>query len=134
VAAGSLASAFGDKLAATNQSADKIPLPTTLAGLSLKVKDSANVERTAGLLFAGPTQVNYEIPPRSATGLRRLLSSADGSTASGTIEIAAGPQRTFVRLDQVSIRLSRSLIGRGKIDVVLTVGGQASNNVRISIR
>jgi len=43
----------------------------------------------------------------------------------------AGPQGTFVVLDQVNIRLSRSLIGRGEIDVALTVDGQASNNVRM---
>ncbi len=225
VAPGSIAAAFGTNLATISETANTIPLPTTLAGLSLKVKDSANVERLAGLLFAGPGQVNYQIPPGSASGNAQVtVTSGDGSSASGAIEIAAvapglfsadadgkgpaaafalrvkadgsqssepvaqydtgqgkyvtvpidlgpetdqvflvlfgtgirgfsalsavtasigggnsgvdfaGPQGTFVGLDQINVRLSRSLIGRGEIDVGLTVDGQASNTVRVSIR
>jgi uncharacterized protein (TIGR03437 family) len=71
------------------------------------------------------------------TGIRAFsaLSAITASLGGGNSGVDfAGPQRTFVGLDQVNIRLSRSLIGRGEIDVVLTVDGQASNNVRISIR
>jgi uncharacterized protein (TIGR03437 family) len=46
----------------------------------------------------------------------------------------AGPQPQFVGLDQVNIRLPRSLAGRGEVDVVLTVDGKAANVVRVSIR
>ncbi len=46
----------------------------------------------------------------------------------------AGAQGSFVGLDQVNVRLSRSLSGRGEADVALAVDGQASNTVRINIR
>jgi len=40
----------------------------------------------------------------------------------------------FVGLDQVNVRLSRSLVGRGEVDVALSVDGKAANIVRVSIR
>jgi uncharacterized protein (TIGR03437 family) len=46
----------------------------------------------------------------------------------------AGEQGFFVGLDQLNVRLSRSLAGRGEVDVVLTVDGQTTNTARIDIR
>jgi uncharacterized protein (TIGR03437 family) len=46
----------------------------------------------------------------------------------------AGAAPGFVGLDQSNVRLSRSLIGRGEVDVVLTVDGKAANIVRIAVR
>jgi uncharacterized protein (TIGR03437 family) len=46
----------------------------------------------------------------------------------------AGPQGQFEGLDQVNVLLPRSLAGRGEVEVVLTVEGQAANAVRINIR
>ncbi|MGH9938429.1 MAG: PQQ-dependent sugar dehydrogenase [Blastocatellia bacterium] len=46
----------------------------------------------------------------------------------------AGAQPDFVGLDQANIQLPRSLIGRGEMDVVLTVDGQTANTVRVSVR
>jgi uncharacterized protein (TIGR03437 family) len=40
----------------------------------------------------------------------------------------------FVGLDQCNIRISRSLIGRGEIDVVLTVDTKTANTSRLNIR
>jgi len=40
----------------------------------------------------------------------------------------------FVGLDQVNVRLSRALAGRGEVDVLLSVDGRAANPVRVSIR
>ncbi|MGH9844954.1 MAG: hypothetical protein ACREEM_40065 [Blastocatellia bacterium] len=45
----------------------------------------------------------------------------------------AGAQGDYVGLDQVNVRLPRSLIGRGEVDVALTVDGQAANTVKLSI-
>jgi len=45
----------------------------------------------------------------------------------------AGPQSEFVGLDQVNLILSRSLIGRGEVNVVLTVDGKVANTVTITI-
>jgi uncharacterized protein (TIGR03437 family) len=46
----------------------------------------------------------------------------------------AGETPGFVGLDQLNVRLSRSLIGRGEVDVVLTVNGRTANIVRVNIR
>lgn len=46
----------------------------------------------------------------------------------------AGPQGQYVGLDQVNIRIPRSLIVGGEVDLVLTVDGKASNAVRIHVR
>jgi len=45
----------------------------------------------------------------------------------------AGRQGTFQGLDQVNVRLPRSLIGRGEVDVSLTVNGKVSNTVTVNI-
>jgi uncharacterized protein (TIGR03437 family) len=46
----------------------------------------------------------------------------------------AGEQGAFVGLDQLNLRLPRSLAGRGEVDVVLMVDGRAANTVRINVR
>jgi uncharacterized protein (TIGR03437 family) len=46
----------------------------------------------------------------------------------------AGEAPGFVGLDQVNVRLLRSLIGRGEVDVVLVVDSQMANTVRIDIK
>ncbi|GEM_PF-1332471 len=45
----------------------------------------------------------------------------------------AGPQGELAGLDQINIRLPRSLAGRGEVDVVLTVVVKTANTVSISI-
>jgi uncharacterized protein (TIGR03437 family) len=46
----------------------------------------------------------------------------------------AGPQGTFTGLDQYNILLPRTLIGRGRVDLVVTANGKASNPVFIIIK
>jgi uncharacterized protein (TIGR03437 family) len=62
--------------------------------------------------------------------------SAVSATIGGTSAHAlfAGPQPNFVGLDQVNIQLPRSLIGRGDLDMILTVDGQTANTVRVNIK
>jgi uncharacterized protein (TIGR03437 family) len=75
-----LASAFGVELATMTASAEKIPLPLELAGTTIKVKDSAGVERLAPLFFVSPLQSNYQIPPGTANGMATVsIMSGDGS-------------------------------------------------------
>jgi uncharacterized protein (TIGR03437 family) len=45
----------------------------------------------------------------------------------------AGPQSGYAGLDQVNVRVPRSLAGRGAVDVVLTVDGNTANTVTVSI-
>jgi large repetitive protein len=60
--------AFGTNLATGIQAATTLPLPTTLAGTRVSVKDSAGVERPAPLFFVSPNQVNYLLPADTALG------------------------------------------------------------------
>jgi uncharacterized protein (TIGR03437 family) len=46
----------------------------------------------------------------------------------------AGAQGSLVGLDQVNALIPRNLIGRGEVDVVLTVEGKAANTVRVNIK
>ena len=46
----------------------------------------------------------------------------------------AGAQPQFVGLDQVTIELPRSMMGRGKVEVVIVAGGVRSNMVELNFR
>jgi len=89
VAPESIVSAFGVKLATDAQRASTLPLPTSLAGTRVMVKDSAGVERLAPLFFVSPSQVNYLMPEGVANGAASVtITSDDGSLATGAINIA----------------------------------------------
>lgn len=221
----SIIAAFGINLATKVEIATATPLPTTLAGTTVKVRDSAGVERNAPLFFVAPSQVNYQMPPGTATGPATVtVISGDNKISLGTIQVASvapalftasasgtgapaanvlrfrngvqsavesaanldsspkqidlGPEgdlvylvlygggvrlRTkpenisinlggivktlnpalyedgvksdqFVGLDQVNVLLPRTLIGKGVIDVILTVDGKVANTVKINIK
>jgi uncharacterized protein (TIGR03437 family) len=71
------------------------------------------------------------------TGFRfRSALTAVTATIGGTpVEVSfAGAQGDFVGLDQANIRIPFSLVGRGEVDVVLTVDGAQANTVRINIK
>lgn len=219
----SIISVFGANLATTTQSANAAPLPTTLVGTRVLVRDSLGVERAAPLFFVSPTQINYQIPPGTETGLATINVNNNGTiTARGTMQVVAvapgifaaasngkdfaaaeivrikpngqqiteriarydttqskfvampidfgadeivlvlyatgaryrsdlknvsatagglpmnveyaGNQNQFVGLDQINIRLARSLIGRGDVEVKLTMDGRSANPVKINIK
>ena len=58
----------GNTLAVGTETAPSVPLPTVLAGSSVEVTDSGGARRQAGMIFAGPGQINCVIPPGIATG------------------------------------------------------------------
>jgi uncharacterized protein (TIGR03437 family) len=225
LASESIAAAFGANLAADTQTAPSLPLPTQLAGVSVKIRDSAGAEQVAPLFFVSPGQINYQVPPGTTAGLASVTVTRDDSiVAAGLVEIAGvapglfsanqsgqgvaaalalrlkadgsqqfepvarldpaqnhfvaepidlGPETDqvflvlfgtgirfrsslsavtstiggtssevlfadaapgFVGLDQVNLRLPRSLLGRGDVGVVFSVDGKAANTVRVSIR
>lgn len=216
--------AFGSNLANSTVIANALPLPTTLSGVSVKVRDSQNVERLAPLFFISPTQINFQIPANLALGAATFTVVKNGVTmASGGAPIVvvapslfaadssgrglasgqalriksgnaqsyepigrfdsqqgkfvpvqidlgpatdqvflilygsgfrnrrdlalvsatiggvaaevvyAGPQGDFAGLDQLNLRIPRSLPG-GEFDVVVTVEGKASNTVRVALK
>src|SRR5262249_43539859 len=81
---------FGTSLATRTQSAETWPLPTSLAGTQVLVKDSLGVERLAPLFFVSPGQINYQMPPGTATGTAMVtITSGDGAISTCLVEIAA---------------------------------------------
>src|SRR5262249_10848619 len=48
--------------------------------------------------------------------------------------IYAGPVPEFIALDQLNIRIPRSLAGRGKVEVVITIDGRVANTFIINIK
>ncbi len=90
LAPGAIASAFSSDLATSTSSATTVPLPTELAGTRLRITDSVGVERLAPLFFVSPEQVNFLVPPESATGSATVrATTADGRTIAGWIELKA---------------------------------------------
>ncbi|MBI1761923.1 MAG: hypothetical protein HYR56_10855 [Acidobacteria bacterium] len=84
-----IGAAFGSNLATGTTVATSVPLPTTLGGVSVRVRDSNNVERLAPLFFVGIGQINYLIPAGTANGQALVtVSNAGGPVASGPLAIA----------------------------------------------
>jgi uncharacterized protein (TIGR03437 family) len=222
VASESIVAAFGGNLAAETKAAEKLPLPTTLSDVTVKVKDSAGNEGAAPLFFVSPQQINYQLPPGLARGIATVTvinktevmalgslninaiapgifaanangqgaavgllqrRKADGTDAFEPIErydeaqklffsrpldlsnpneqyfltlfgtglrfrnpaapvtaqigglevevLYAGEQREYVGLDQVNLRLTPTLIGKGQVTVLLNLEGQTTNPVTV---
>jgi uncharacterized protein (TIGR03437 family) len=90
LAAESIVAAFGSALATTTAVATELPLPTQLAGTTVRVKDSAGIERLAAIFFVAPAQVNYLMPAGTATGLATVtITSGDGAVSVGTINLTS---------------------------------------------
>jgi uncharacterized protein (TIGR03437 family) len=66
LARGSLASVFGNNLAAETLKSEDVPPPTKLGGITFEVIDSAKVKRAAGLVMVSPQQINFAIPDEMA--------------------------------------------------------------------
>jgi uncharacterized protein (TIGR03437 family) len=90
LASEAITASFGARLATATQTAPSVLLPTTLAGATVKVKDSAGIERFAPLFFVSPTQVNYQIRPGTAAGPATVtITSGDGTVSTGLALIKA---------------------------------------------
>ena len=88
-ASGSIASAFGESLAIATQTASSTPLPTSLAGTTVRAIDSSGISRTASLFFVSPHQVNYEMPAGMALGDATVeVRSGNGVVSSSRISVA----------------------------------------------
>jgi uncharacterized protein (TIGR03437 family) len=68
LASESIVSSFGGGLASGPLSASTAPLPTSLAGVTVRVRDGAGMERSAPLFFVSPGQINYQVPAGSMVG------------------------------------------------------------------
>jgi uncharacterized protein (TIGR03437 family) len=86
----SIVAGFGNELATATQVATTIPLPTTMAGVTVRVRDSQGIERAASLFFVSRTQINYLLPAHTALGAATVtVRNSGGTTHTGTITVAA---------------------------------------------
>ena len=84
-------SGFGMNLTTASVSATTTPLPTTLAGVSVKLTDNKGVSQLVPLFYAAPTQINYLLPSNLAQGIATLevVQSTGTVVARGAISVNA---------------------------------------------
>ena len=91
----SIMSLFGVNLAAATEVASEVPLPTSLAGTTVRVTAEPRVGQVnqilrgtlAPLFFASPGQINFLMPPVRLGPARVTVTVADGNSSSARIEI-----------------------------------------------
>jgi uncharacterized protein (TIGR03437 family) len=89
-APGSLSSAFPlffSVLSTSTDTATSADWPTTLAGTTISVKDSAGTTATARIFYASPTQLNFRMPTGLASGAATVTITAGASTITSKINI-----------------------------------------------
>ncbi|HZS04620.1 MAG TPA: hypothetical protein VFD58_07270 [Blastocatellia bacterium] len=116
IASESIVAAFGNPLATSLGIATTVPLPTELAGTTVRVKDSTGTERPAPLFFVSTYQVNYQVPPGTAAGIATVtITSGDGTASSGSIQID-NVKPGFFSADSSGGGLASALVLRVKAD------------------
>ncbi len=81
---------FGSGLARAAQAVTALPLPTSLQGTAVSVRDAQGVNRVAQLFYVSPQQVNFLLPFGTAAGTATVTISLDGgAVATGSVTVAA---------------------------------------------
>ncbi|QQS47621.1 MAG: carboxypeptidase regulatory-like domain-containing protein [Acidobacteriota bacterium] len=126
VAAESIVSAFGQGLANSTISATGNPLPTSLGGISVRLRDTAGNERLAPLFFVSPGQINYQIAPGILVGQATVSVTSGSSTLrTGSLTVAPVAPGLF----------SADATGKGLASaVVLRVRANGSQSFESAIR
>ena len=89
VAPGSIVSIYGSSLAITGIPATSLPLPTSLGGTSVTITDSSGAQTAMPLFYAGPTQINAEVPQTASTGAATItITSMASGAQTGSITLA----------------------------------------------
>jgi uncharacterized protein (TIGR03437 family) len=85
ISPGSLAAIFGSNLATSTTIEATAPLPLTFAEASVSVNGKA-----APILYASPSQINFQVPWETAVGTASVTVSVDGTTsAAATVPVLA---------------------------------------------
>jgi len=115
VALESVAACFGTALATSVAVATTTPLPTTLSGTTVTVRDAVGTDRAAPLFFATPSQINFQIPVGTGIGTATLIvRSADGSVSVGSMLIAqVAPGFFSAKANGQGVAFGRALRIRG---------------------
>ncbi len=117
---GAIAAAFGSNLATRTESAQSVPLPTNLAGTTVRIIDSRNVEHAASLFFVSSGQINYLIPANAALGAAQIvITSGSGEVSRGTLQLVNSAPAIF----------TTSYTGRGLPVALTTYDGVVYDSV-----
>jgi uncharacterized protein (TIGR03437 family) len=85
-----IASVFGANLASGSATATGQPLPTTLSGTTVKVRDNIGTERDAGLFAVSPGQVNFLVPAGTVNGTATVtVLKNNAAFATGNVPVNA---------------------------------------------
>jgi uncharacterized protein (TIGR03437 family) len=85
-----VSAAFGTNLATATVSAAELPLPISLGGTTVIVRDGNGVDRPAPLFFVSPRQINYQLPAGTAHGAAMVtVTAADGHVSHEVIQVNA---------------------------------------------
>jgi uncharacterized protein (TIGR03437 family) len=87
VAPGSIVSIYGTNLASTGAQAT-LPLPFTLAGASVTITDDNGSQAAMPLFYAGPQQINAQIPSGVNSGAAVLTISTPSGGVQSTVMLA----------------------------------------------
>ena len=119
------------------------------AGVALRVRANgaqvfepiARFDQAQGKLIPAPIDLGPETDQvfliLFGTGIRfrSSLLSVPASIGGVNAEVLfAGPQGSFVGLDQINLRLPRALAGQGDVDVVFTADGKKANTLRVNVK
>jgi uncharacterized protein (TIGR03437 family) len=98
VAPNSIATIFGNQLSPVIEQASTIPLPTTLAGVSVSLTDRSGATFTAPLFYVAPQQINFLVPSRMSAGAATISVNGNAvSRATGTLQIEATAPGIFTQ-------------------------------------
>lgn len=88
VARESLVSIFGQNLAAATSVAAITPLPTSLGGTTVRLRDNSGQELLAPLIFVSPTQINLQLAPGLLLGpVLVRIGNNDSFVSSGSMSV-----------------------------------------------
>ncbi|HWQ35232.1 MAG TPA: kelch repeat-containing protein [Blastocatellia bacterium] len=91
-----IVAAFGQSFSTATDAATTVPLPTTLAGVSVRVRDTSGAERLAPLFFVSPNQINYQIPEGTISGQAIVtISASDGRSHFGLLDLTSAAPSLF---------------------------------------
>jgi uncharacterized protein (TIGR03437 family) len=134
IAPGSLASVFGSGLATDTSQAGSFPLPTNLGGTTLSVGGIL-----APLLYASPTQINFQVPASTPAGSAKVVvNGPGGASASFSVTVTAqapsifqyGTNRALAQNADGTLNSATAPAAAGSyITVYLTGQGAVDNSV-----
>ncbi len=122
-APGSVVSAyslFGASLATTTASATSADWPTSLAGASVSVKDSAGTSRAATLQFVSTGQVNFRLPTDTATGFATATFNNGTTSYASNLNVVSCYPNLFI--DGTGVAKGYVVRARNGVNTVETLG------------